>query len=139
MDWFGLNGMFWWFFTALAAVSMLIAHWHLYRTGLMFRMIWFGAFKEAMANPKKRPHVIRFYVMFAVAGGFGMMGLMSAMIGDEMAKAPCRQACEEAGWETGRPRPDPHASLEERKKLPAKCWCKKEQIWSEKPLELSLH
>jgi hypothetical protein len=139
MDWFGLNGIFWWFFICLAVVFMVMAHWPLYRSGLMFKMFWFGErWKEAMANPKKRVHLIRFYVMFAVAGGLGMMGLMSAMIGDEMAKVPCRQACKEAGWETGWPRPNPHASLEERKELPAKCWCKNEQIWSENPLELSL-
>ena len=84
-----------------------------------------------MSDPKKRPFVIRLYQLFAVTLVCGGLALGAVVIGDE-----AEQACKKEGFEDVRLRSSPHLkTVEERKKSPIQCWCKKDTEWSLNPLK----
>ena len=136
MTWFGLNGILYIIFIVLACIVFLASQVQLYQSGLMFKIATRERWSKALSDPQKRTFVIRFYQLFAASFCCGLLALGCAIIGDEAEQASCRQACKKEGFEDGRLRSSPHLkTVEERKKSPIQCWCRKDTEWSSDSLK----
>ena len=58
--------------------------------------------------------------------------MVSVVVGDAQASAPCENACEADGWKDGRWRGNPHVPVGQSRGR--SCWCVSEGAWSETPI-----
>lgn len=75
MTWFGLNGILYVFFIALACISFISSQIQFYRSGLMFKFGTRERWKEALFDPERRIFVTRTYQLFAATFVCGLLAL----------------------------------------------------------------
>ena len=63
--------------------------------------------------------------------------MIGVMMGDEHRNAPCREACREEGYRSGRFRRSPHDAVDGVSQGPRACWCfHSERDWAPAALAL---
>lgn len=83
----------------------------------------------------RRKALVRIAIMVV---GMGLL-FPGIMMGDARRNAPCRDACERAGYHTGRFRGSPHDIVNGRSQGPYQCWCNHtEQDWAPEPLDVPM-
>ena len=136
MKWFGPFSITWWpcVLTAMLAACTIIVRW-----------INYGVSTDDAAQNYAElfSHLSQFMgegstpllVLIVTVTGVGAM--LSVVKGDRIKNAACKQACQRAGWRSGRYRGDPHRSS---KHPVTACWCCEGNNWATEPLtEQSIH
>jgi hypothetical protein len=100
--------------------------------GLAFGFAALTNINKYLADPKNKKGRRRFQIALVtlVLGAFVCFGSITA--GDARRNAGCEDACEEAGWNTGRYRGDPHETPDGPSEY--ECWCLSNKEWSPEPV-----
>ena len=120
----------------IATIAIVASNVYMYRAGVI-KLDAQTAWQAAIKDPKRYSLIIRAYIGLAIGMLFGIVALAAMVVHDMNTDAPCRQACEQAGYADGLVRPSPYLPPEARKQDPPACWCTRDNQWSAEAVPFS--